>query len=177
MHKQQAIPAALTHTPRAPPPTCMPQLPADQHCMRARTHAHTAPRLFRASVHTTRAQRLPPESPAHAMPLRPVVTRPARAQRPSPGARAHALRCLLLAGRHSAPGGGGGGGGGGTATHCRPSSSVRYTGRVEPRPGARTARGKEHPVATRERISKAPATHTNVRGRMACTGNKPCRRP
>jgi hypothetical protein len=43
--------------------------------------------------------------------------------------------------------------------------------------GARTARGKKPPVVTRERISKAPATHTNVRGRMARTGNKPFRRP
>jgi hypothetical protein len=37
--------------------------------------------------------------------------------------------------------------------------------------------GQEAPVATRERFSKAPATHTNVRERMACTGNKPFRRP
>jgi hypothetical protein len=163
-----------------------------------RTHAHTAPRLRHSSVHTTRAQRLPPGPPAHAMPRLLGGTRPARAQRPSPGARARALHRLPLADRHPAPGGGGGGGGG-TATHRRPlrsragrrkgwplgtpccpvgsshapgaaltaTKSCSTSGRVAaaygvvvvvselhgPRriaaSGARTARGKKPPVATR----------------------------
>jgi hypothetical protein len=124
MHRQQTIPAALTHTPRTPPPHACYSCPlTSTACAHAHTHTHThtAPCLLHASIHTTRAQRLPPGPPAHAMPLLSVGTRPARAQRPSPGARARALRCLPLAECHPALGGGGGGGG--TATHCRPLRS------------------------------------------------------
>jgi hypothetical protein len=58
------------------------------------------------------------------------------------------------------------------------SSSVRYTGRVEPRPAALAPHGARSPPQQHERESAKPLRHTlKGRERMACTGNKPCRRP
>jgi hypothetical protein len=107
-----------------------------------RTHAHTAPRLLHASVHTTRAQRLPPGPPAHAMPRLSGGTRPARAQRPSPGARARAW-------------------------HRRPSSSsVRYTGRVAP-----SSSSSSSPCVTRAALNRGQR-HSHRTGQEAPRSNK-----
>jgi hypothetical protein len=123
MHRQQAMPAALTHTPRTPPHACN-SCPLTS---TARAHAHTRTRTHSAppaprirSHHTSAAPATRPTGPRDASLS--GGTRPARAQRPSPGARARAWHRLPPADRHPAPGGGGGGGGG-TATHRRPLRS------------------------------------------------------
>jgi hypothetical protein len=198
-HRCQPTGASCTHARHRPAASCMHTLTT--------TTATSAPRLIHASVHTARAQRLPPGPPAPRCLFRQSLPTPhERHACPQDAAPARRTSCQSSSGSR---------GRGSATTHrmpppsdatqrstapvnsflgrYRPLRRRRRVGATDPfvvvvvsalhgprriaASGARNARGKKPPVATRERISKAPATHTNVRGRMACTGNKPFRQP